>query len=465
MTGPSAPGSQGTAGINIAGGPVSHVHIAGSRIHDNSSGVIITNTGTVGSDVSGIMIDSSKLYSNANDALLATTSSLTGGNILGLQVSGNEIYCNGWPANGVGFSPNCTPGFQQSGAGSSSGGVGVDLIQQGVSRVLRPVVTGNVIHDNVYEGVSPTSNVNSVVNTSGTAVTWVSGPTFPTSLIPGQYVLINGVAYQVATVPSGTSMVLQTSAGTQTSVQIQQPVYMGAVISNNTVSLSGNASLSVGPCFYNQLSDGNSYSNNVATNCQFAGFENFYSSFLTYSGDKAYGNNLSSHVGMNAGFVNFHGMGVSYTNVGTGDAAVSPTQTVGVLIDSGGVNTYISSQGLNAVTPVQDGGTNTASLLKSALSVKWAFGTPIVNTAAFQQVSVTGCTTPATLNGQCGTTITLPVAEPDTNYNVQCAHLNALVNLFELGAGVLTTTTFNWYYANLGSASGNATLNCTVTHF
>jgi hypothetical protein len=53
------------------------------------------------------------------------------------------------------------------------------------------------------------------VNTSGTAVTWVSGANF-SSLTGGSSLSINGVAYFVSSVTSNTAMVLTTSAGTLT---------------------------------------------------------------------------------------------------------------------------------------------------------------------------------------------------------------------------------------------------------
>jgi hypothetical protein len=54
-------------------------------------------------------------------------------------------------------------------------------------------------------------------NTSTTAVTWVSGANF-SSLVAGNSVVINNVAYVVQSIASNTSMTLTTSAGTQTGV-------------------------------------------------------------------------------------------------------------------------------------------------------------------------------------------------------------------------------------------------------
>jgi hypothetical protein len=52
------------------------------------------------------------------------------------------------------------------------------------------------------------------VNTSGTAVTWVTGTKFD-QLLTQSSILINGVSYTVASVNSATSVTLTTSAGTQ----------------------------------------------------------------------------------------------------------------------------------------------------------------------------------------------------------------------------------------------------------
>jgi len=56
------------------------------------------------------------------------------------------------------------------------------------------------------------------VNTSGTAVTWVSGDKFNLYNMAGKTVTINGSSYTVSSVASATSMTLQSSAGTQSGV-------------------------------------------------------------------------------------------------------------------------------------------------------------------------------------------------------------------------------------------------------
>ena len=67
--------------------------------------------------------------------------------------------------------------------------------------------------------------INSVVNTSGTTVTWVSGDQFG-SLTAGQPVVIGTTLFVVAT-GGTTTLVLQTSAGTQTGVSLQATVLGG----------------------------------------------------------------------------------------------------------------------------------------------------------------------------------------------------------------------------------------------
>jgi hypothetical protein len=83
------------------------------------------------------------------------------------------------------------------------------------------------------------------VNTSGTAVTWVSGDHFTSVMnpIPGgygtpgalQYILINNVYYQVLSYNSSTSVTLYTSAGTQTGVNYNfghHTFFCGAIMAN-----------------------------------------------------------------------------------------------------------------------------------------------------------------------------------------------------------------------------------------
>ena len=59
--------------------------------------------------------------------------------------------------------------------------------------------------------------ISGVVNTSGTAVTWVSGQQFQSNMA-GQVIGINNLPYTILTVNSPTSITLTSSAGTQTGV-------------------------------------------------------------------------------------------------------------------------------------------------------------------------------------------------------------------------------------------------------
>lgn len=63
------------------------------------------------------------------------------------------------------------------------------------------------------------TSTDSVVNTSGTAVTWVSGQPF---ISLGSTITINGVSYNVSSFNSATSITLGSSAGTQTGVAARQ---------------------------------------------------------------------------------------------------------------------------------------------------------------------------------------------------------------------------------------------------
>ena len=76
-----------------------------------------------------------------------------------------------------------------------------------------------------------------VVSTSGTAVTWVSGTAFNTGWTGDM--VINGTVYVLASVNSGTSATLATSAGTQSSVSYIVPI----IFSDNNHTCS-----SVGTC-------------------------------------------------------------------------------------------------------------------------------------------------------------------------------------------------------------------------
>jgi parallel beta-helix repeat protein len=100
------------------------------------------------------------------------------------------------------------------GGGGSPGGASTDVQ---VNKAGGFYGDGNFVYNYAAQAVTITGvgNSSGVVNTSGTAVTWVSGATFSTAWTS---ITINGVVYAIASVNSTTSITLSSSAGTQTGV-------------------------------------------------------------------------------------------------------------------------------------------------------------------------------------------------------------------------------------------------------
>jgi hypothetical protein len=84
-------------------------------------------------------------------------------------------------------------------------------------------VTSIVLADTILSGT---------VNTSGTAVTWVSGNDFSSLFAPNQPITINSVQYVVQSVNSATSLTLKTSAGTQSGVTYSANQQLKSAASN-----------------------------------------------------------------------------------------------------------------------------------------------------------------------------------------------------------------------------------------
>lgn len=84
-------------------------------------------------------------------------------------------------------------------------------------------VAGQGTRFSIQDGAATVTSFTSVVSTSSTGVTWVSGSVFSAVLV-GQTVTINGVNYTVASYTDNHDIVLETSAGTQTSVSFAASV-------------------------------------------------------------------------------------------------------------------------------------------------------------------------------------------------------------------------------------------------
>jgi hypothetical protein len=355
----SFPSSPFTAAIDIFSNTspgVSDIRIGpDNSIHDSSFGIVLS---TQNNNISSVNIFDNQIYSNANDAIEILGQN-SPGVISGFRAQNNEMFCNGWPANGTGFNSNCTAGFLQSGAVASGGGVGVDLIQNADQRVIHPIVSGNYIHDNLFEGLALTTNIQGRVNTSGTAVNWVSGAQFNVNWKNGETLYINNAFYKIASVASSTSLTLQTSAGTQTETGISSRSFMWAsVTGNQSINNGGTAgSGPVGPGIYCQFADGNTFGQNVMKNNFLEGLELFGCDFNTSSGDRAYSNNTSNTAERNNGFAVIGGLADAFFGDTTDDPVAAPKQTVGLLIDANSTSTTVNSSSLyGTVAQVTDNG-------------------------------------------------------------------------------------------------------------
>lgn len=86
-------------------------------------------------------------------------------------------------------------------------------------------------------GPADWSGLSGTVNTAGTAVTWVSGSTFPTDAA-GRTITINSVLYEIVSVGSSTALTLKTTAGTQTGVAYASP---GTAVPTVTNKIDGSS--------------------------------------------------------------------------------------------------------------------------------------------------------------------------------------------------------------------------------
>ena len=348
--------SGGTGSIVIAGtlgtshGPIDDIQIGPNNyFHDNNQDLYAVNSSSPAEPVTEINVFNNTFQNSANDAISFNTTSVTGGQIIAPQVTGNKIGCMGWLGSAR---ANCSPGFLQAGRVSSAGGVGIDVISTGDQLIARPVIANNTCHDSTFECVATTSYIQSVVTIrGGISVTWVSGPQFKTTWKDGQsvQVLSNLYLYKMASVQSATSMTLQTAApnGLQTLIL---PTFMWATVHGNRAYTNGSPAAKQGPGIFCNLADGNAYGQNEMIGNYEEGLQLFGCSFATSSGDIALSNNKSNstagspcHTSHNFGILVCGALGDQLFGTVTDDSVESPTQTVGVFIDTTATKTSVKS--------------------------------------------------------------------------------------------------------------------------
>jgi hypothetical protein len=346
---PATNGNEGVAvGIDGAGDSVSHVDVALNTIHDTSMGIGIYN-GTTNA-LFDINVTGNRVYAVSNDGILAFSIG-PGAPIQNVRVENNEVYCTGWPANGTGFSPNCTPGLFQTGSTVSSGGVGINMNSPLLDR---PIVMGNSSHDNFYEGIDMVAQTITTVSTSGTTVTWVSGDPFSTTWVAGQALRINGVNYPLVSVAgANTTLTLGSSAGTQSNVPFTGIGYMRGTIVGNTTYNNGMGNVGVSGSGFSDSAYGNSWSGNVAYNNQAYGFIDQLSVDVTHNGDKAYNNDQRSGA---TGFISQDTLRGTWLSITADDSQAVPTQISDFVFSGLSKDNYVESASINA-TRVTDSGT------------------------------------------------------------------------------------------------------------
>jgi|ERR1700722_87358 len=335
--------STATGGIAVSPGDanINAIQIGpGNLVHDNNQGIRVANPTSATKIVSGVHVIENEVFSNANDAIAFLGTTAGGGQISHFSATGNHVYCNGYMASGwaVRF-PQCKAGLLQGGSINSGGGVGIDVIQNSDELTVYGLISGNRCSNNTFECVALSGNYNARANVSGTSVSWVSGPKFNTSWKTGQTVCLGpGVRtclYKIASVQSDTSLTLQTRAKDGSSEIFNGPGSMYTTVTQNEVLNDGSENGGpVGPGFFCQFSDHNTYKGNVAKNNYMEGFNAFDCSFTSYDGDQAIGNGVSRVSGRTSGFASWGSMGNSYSNILSEDRGGSPTQEVGLQLDS-----------------------------------------------------------------------------------------------------------------------------------
>jgi len=339
------------------GSVLNHIYIRRNLISGNASGIgTLTETGTT---ITDLEIEDNQITSNSNDGIGIYSESANSGSIVSPMIQRNRVWCNGWPANGTGFPSVCTAGpFQTGATPSPTNGVGIDL----TGYLLRPLIANNDVEYNYWDGIDnePGNSEFTVVSTSGTAISWVSGNYFGYPYWKaGQAVDISNVLYKLASCSSQTSCTLQTSAGTHATANMTAAIYDSATETGNVSCYNGAGNPSgLNGSGFSDISFGSTYSGNIACYNNGQGFFDQVAVLATHNGDSA--SNNATGGDYNSGFIC---QGCSYENyigVQANDsrAGGSQTQTIGVNILANSQNVYVDSPNLfrTETTGVSDSG-------------------------------------------------------------------------------------------------------------
>lgn len=468
------PASLGNEGIVLqpAAGGVgnSHIEISSNRVHDGNVGITVYSSSNTANTTSDIDITHNRCYANANDCILVFSLG-AGAPMQGIRVVDNEAYCNGWPANGTGFSANCTAGLLQTGVTASSSGVGIDFNSPLLDQ---PIVIGNRAHDNFFEGIDAVAQTVTTVNTSGTTVTWVSGDNFNTAWRANQGMRINGVNYLIASVAGAqTTLTLSTSAGVQTGVGFTGIGYMRGTFVGNIAYNNGRGNSGSSGAGFSDSAYGNSWSGNISYNNQAYGFIDQFSAFVTHTGDKAYNNGLRA--GTQPGFLAQGALNPSYLGVSTDDTQAVPTQTIGINFDGQTNNAYADSSsilGTNAVVDSAPAGAGNSWRIGKFLSGQppclttvgaggsYCIGGGATGGAFLATLPAVNGTLSPLIAQECGTTTTCSA----TNISATAKVVKGTVTLNAATPGVATVTGISPAFTSTSSYSCIVTTQTTVAN-
>jgi hypothetical protein len=347
----------GGAGFNIdpgGGAGNSHIRFINDSAHDNNLGFYVQSSTDTSNFSEDIVFDDVRSYANANDGWAVYTPNASYAEVRGVRLENSEAYCNGWPADGAGFSTDCTLGIFQKGPAPSSSGVGFDFNSPVLSH---PIVIGNRSHDNLVDGFAFSGYTVTQVGCTGAAksiCTRMKGDAFNTNWRMGESVRIGSKEYQIFSVSSATSLTLQQGVGFLGGVYLNGPTHMFATIVGNQAYANGTTSEGAG--FWNNGADSNTYSANISRLNFQDGFGCDGSAFLTYSGDQAYSNGRSPS-SRHVGFLLQGCINNTYVGIRADDPVTPPTQQFGVYLDTATQNTIIQTSSVFAKS-VKDFGRN-----------------------------------------------------------------------------------------------------------